>query len=81
MNNVTWLASYPKSGNTWTRAFLTSLMGDACEININGLGRISISSAVLPFEFAVGIRVSDLTEDEILNKNAPFEHDVQWIFW
>ena len=65
MNNVTWLASYPKSGNTWTRAFLTALTGDKCEVNINGLGRITIASAALPFEFAVGMRVSDLTEDEI----------------
>lgn len=65
MKNVTWLASYPKSGNTWTRAFLTSLMGNICEVNINGLGSISIASASLPFEFATGLRVSDLTEDEI----------------
>jgi len=67
MNNITWLASYPKSGNTWTRAFLTALTGDKCEVNINGLGRISIASAVLPFEFSVGMRVSDLTENEIEN--------------
>jgi aryl sulfotransferase len=65
MKNVTWLASYPKSGNTWTRAFLTALMGNVCEVNINGLGSITIASAVLPFEFAVGMRVSDLTEDQV----------------
>lgn len=65
MNNVTWIASYPKSGNTWTRAFLTALTGDKCEVNVNGLGRISIASAALPFEFAVGMRVSDLTEEEV----------------
>jgi aryl sulfotransferase len=64
MNNVTWLASYPKSGNTWTRAFLSALTGKECEVNINGLGSISIASAMLPFEFATGLRVSDLTEDE-----------------
>ncbi len=65
MNNVTWLASYPKSGNTWTRAFLTALMGNICEVNINGLGNITIASAMLPFEFATGVRASDLTDDEI----------------
>ena len=65
MKNVTWLASYPKSGNTWTRAFLAALTGDASEVNINGLGRVTIASGVLPFEFAVGMRVSDLTEEEI----------------
>lgn len=67
MKNVTWLASYPKSGNTWTRAFLNALMGDICEVNINGLGSISIASAILPFEFAVGLRVSDLSQIEIEN--------------
>jgi hypothetical protein len=65
MSKVTWIASYPKSGNTWTRAFLTSLNGGGCEVNINGLGTITIASATLPFEFATGLRVTDLTEDEI----------------
>jgi hypothetical protein len=25
---IIWLASYPKSGNTWFRAFLTALLND-----------------------------------------------------
>jgi hypothetical protein len=25
--------------------------------------------------------MDDLTQDGVLNKNAPFEHHVQWIFW
>jgi hypothetical protein len=25
--------------------------------------------------------MTELTEDEILNPAAPFEHDVQWVFW
>ena len=29
MSNILWLASYPKSGNTWVRAFLDNLMHDA----------------------------------------------------
>lgn len=33
---VLWLASYPKSGNTWYRAFLTALLKDG-NININEL--------------------------------------------
>jgi aryl sulfotransferase len=65
MSRVIWIASYPKSGNTWTRAFLTSLNGGGCEVDINGLGSIRIASAMLPFEFATGLRVTDLTEEEI----------------
>jgi hypothetical protein len=26
MGNIVWLASYPKSGNTWLRAFLANLI-------------------------------------------------------
>ena len=33
---IVWLASYPKSGNTWLRAFLSSLISDG-KININQL--------------------------------------------
>ena len=28
MGNIVWLASYPKSGNTWLRAFLANLVAD-----------------------------------------------------
>jgi hypothetical protein len=29
MGNICWLASYPKSGNTWLRAFLANIVADA----------------------------------------------------
>src|SRR5690606_37326384 len=28
MGNIVWLASYPKSGNTWLRAFLANLVAN-----------------------------------------------------
>lgn len=31
MGNIVWLASYPKSGNTWLRAFLANLVADGRE--------------------------------------------------
>lgn len=33
---IVWLASYPKSGNTWFRAFLTALLNEG-EVDINNL--------------------------------------------
>lgn len=33
-NNIIWLASYPKSGNTWFRSFITALLNQG-EIDIN----------------------------------------------
>lgn len=31
MGNILWLASYPKSGNTWVRAFLANLIADRAD--------------------------------------------------
>ena len=31
MGNICWLASYPKSGNTWLRVFLANTIADRCE--------------------------------------------------
>jgi hypothetical protein len=31
MGNIVWLASYPKSGNTWVRAFLANLIANRAE--------------------------------------------------
>src|SRR5690242_7769478 len=31
MGNIVWLASYPKSGNTWLRAFLANLIANRAD--------------------------------------------------
>ena len=39
MSNIVWIASYPKSGNTWMRAFLSNLLSAGPRVqNINNLG-------------------------------------------
>ena len=41
MGAIIWLASYPKSGNTWMRAFLHNLLLDPKEaVNINSVGTV-----------------------------------------
>ncbi|WP_179415807.1 sulfotransferase domain-containing protein [Mucilaginibacter sp. E4BP6] len=40
---IIWLASYPKSGNTWFRAFLSALMNNG-EVDINQMEKIMFSS-------------------------------------
>jgi hypothetical protein len=37
MGHIVWLASYPKSGNTWLRAFLRSLLDPKGAVDINQL--------------------------------------------
>jgi len=39
MSNIVWIASYPKSGNTWMRVFLCNLLSAGSEVqDINKLG-------------------------------------------
>jgi hypothetical protein len=38
MGHILWLASYPKSGNTWLRIFLRNLTAPRKPADINGLG-------------------------------------------
>lgn len=66
MGGIIWLASYPKSGNTWFRVFLSNLLGEQDKpADINELHRTPIASARGIFDDEVGIEASDLTPDEI----------------
>ena len=82
MAGIFWLASYPKSGNTWTRSFLANLLNEQnIEIDINSLYTGSIASSPEWVEDALGImylsyqrmRMTDLAEDtrSILSLNYP----------
>jgi hypothetical protein len=63
---IFWLASYPKSGNTWFRIFLENLLsGQAEPVTINRIGLVRISCSRSVFDERVGIESSDLTMDEI----------------
>ena len=66
MNGITWLVSYPKSGNTWFRVFLANLQEEKkSPAEINRLNRTLIASARPIFDDTVGFESSDLTADEI----------------
>ncbi len=66
--NVIWLASYPKSGNTWFRVFLTNLFSESNEpAHINDLKETSISSSRKIFDEYTGLTSSELTFEEIDN--------------
>lgn len=64
--NIIWLASYPKSGNTWFRVFLTNLLSESnVPASINDLTETSISSSRKVFDEYTGLSSSDLTFEEI----------------
>lgn len=67
MSGIWWLASYPKSGNTWLRAFIATLItGEPADINkMTLLG--GIASDRPAFDEALGIAAADLTLEQQTN--------------
>lgn len=48
MGKILWLASYPKSGNTWLRAFIHNLMlNPKAPININDMSSLTTGDSVV----------------------------------
>lgn len=65
MKGIVWLASYPKSGNTWFRAFLANLLhGGEQPVDINAFGTNNFSARP-GYDRALGWESSDLTLTEI----------------
>lgn len=77
-SGLIWLASYPKSGNTWTRAFLSNLAaimaGEEAEIDINSINRFTMGENFIKFyEDKLGFRPTKKNRSEIAN----LRHEVQ----
>ncbi len=64
---IIWLASYPKSGNTWLRAFLANYMHDPeAPLPINELVGYSLGDGFLiHYERMTGRKAEDMTLEEI----------------
>jgi aryl sulfotransferase len=59
-----WLASYPRSGNTWLRAVCTAWLHDG-PVDVNALVGLPIASSRDSFDVELGIPSSSLTSVEI----------------
>ena len=71
--SVVWLASYPKSGNTWVRALLTNyLREDDGPASINALAGGWIASQRYWFHRYANVPSSDLSSEEILRLRPAF---------
>jgi aryl sulfotransferase len=65
-DKIVWLASYPKSGNTWMRAFLTALLNkENPGVDINNMMPSTIASSRQLFDEMAGVSASDLLPEEI----------------
>ncbi len=63
---IVWLASFPKSGNTWTRILLSNLLAHDYVDEDNFASLLgSISSNRRSFDQVTGLPSSDMTDDEI----------------
>lgn len=65
LSGIVWLASYPKSGNTWFRIFVANLLNKTdTPVNINALPRM-LACDRRTFDDVIGIESADLTNEEI----------------
>ncbi len=60
---IVWLASYPKSGNTWFRAFISAILNDGA-VDINNLLTDGLFASRAIFEACSDFESRDLYDDE-----------------
>lgn len=66
MGGIYWLASYPKSGNTWFRTFLRNFLEDGqAPVDINDLSTGAIASARPWLDEVLGFDTAELRPDEV----------------
>ncbi len=66
MTGFFWLASYPKSGNTWLRLALSSFQRHGAPVDFSQKTDFApVASARNRFDYVLGLESSDLTDTEI----------------
>jgi hypothetical protein len=66
MGAIVWLASYPKSGNTWVRLLLANYMSETDEpVGINQLTVSGMASARISFDGWCGVEASALDDSTV----------------
>jgi Sulfotransferase domain len=80
-SGIVWLASYPKSGNTWTRAFLHNLVhvtsGQTRAQKINELDQFSVGSAAKAlFKDVIGFDLTDEHRSEVAAARAKVQQRI-----
>src|SRR3546814_20130233 len=72
---ILWLASYPKSGNTWVRIFLENLFRNADRpVSINALGVVGFGDAHIPlYERFAGRPLAELDDTALHALREPIQ--------
>ena len=76
MNGILWLASYPKSGNTWLRLFIENLFRNTVEpAPINEIRIVRYGDNMISLYEQAGRRpVTSLSDEEIHRLRKPVQH-------
>ncbi|HWA45723.1 MAG TPA: sulfotransferase domain-containing protein [Hypericibacter adhaerens] len=82
MGKIVWLASYPKSGNTWLRVFLHNLFRDPAEpYDINQIDKFSVSDSAAGWYQQLDPRpVTEMTDEEIAQLRPRVHKAITGIF-
>ena len=75
MDGVVWLASYPKSGNTWTRAFLAAYLGEGA-FDLNDLGDGLHHGGLRAIDALLGVDPALLRRDEVMAYRPAVAHQL-----
>ena len=77
MSGILWLASYPKSGNTWLRAFLANLLANRPEpVDINALPQFGWGDAKAELYEKVAGKPLSAMDDAELHRLRPQVHRI-----
>lgn len=73
---IFWIASYPKSGNTWVRCLLSSLLSDGATPDLARLGRFCRNGADRELiEGAIGSGTNDMSTPQLITaRSAAYLH-------
>jgi hypothetical protein len=64
VKRIVWLASYPKSGNTWLLIMLTNLARKDAPVDVNALASGGVASDRTTFDRLTLVESGLLTHDE-----------------
>ncbi|WP_193172337.1 sulfotransferase domain-containing protein [Nisaea nitritireducens] len=78
MSGILWLASFPKSGNTWLRVFIENLFRNSAEpVSINELGVVRYGDMMGPlYEKIAGKPLQEMSDAELHALREPLQK--QW---
>ena len=75
MSGILWLASFPKSGNTWLRVFIENLFRNSVEpVSINALGVVRYGDMMGPlYEKISGKPLQEMSDAELHALREPLQ--------